>query len=128
MRRFPFGWLAGCVGTIGLAVGAPARAVKVSAAFNNSGPYTNTMVLLPKGAIFDPGLPVFSGLPSLPSPPLFNTNADAYTGFAFGTPLTAVQMGGDALSSITQVAANTFDINLTLTNFSLTSIALSANE
>jgi len=128
MRRFPLGFLAACVGAFSLAVVAPAQAVKVGAAFNSSGPYTNTMVLGPKGAIFDPGLPAFTGLPSLPAPPLFGTNADTYTGFAFGTPLTAVQMGGDALSSITQVAANTFDVNLTLTNFSLTSIALPANE
>jgi hypothetical protein len=75
------------------------------------------MVLGPKGAIFDPGLPACTGLPSLPAPPLFGTNADACTGYAFATPLTAVQMGGDALSSIRQVAANSFDVNLTLPNF-----------
>ena len=128
MRRFPFGFLVGCVGAIGLSFVPPARAVKVSAAFNTSGPYTNSMVLGPKGAIFDPGVPAFTGLPSLPAPPLFGTSADAFTGFAFGTPLTAVQMGGDALSSITQVAPNTYDLGLTLTNFTLSSISLPANE
>lgn len=128
MRFFCLGLMAGCAGAIGLALVPPAQAVKVSAAFNNSGPYTNSMLLGPKITILDPGAPIFTGLPALPAPPLFGTNTDAYTGFTFGTLLTAVQMGGDALSSITQVAPNAYDLGLTLTNFTLSSISLSANE
>ena len=113
---------------LGLAA-APAQAVQVSAAYNSSGPYSNTMGLVPKAIILDPGTPNCSGAPFLPTPiPLFTPNTDLVSACNFGTPLTAVQMGGDASSSITRLPGNVYDINLTLTNFSLTSISLPANE
>lgn len=115
---------------IGLSIAAlsPAQAVKVSASYNASGPYSNVMALTPKVTIFDPGVPVYTGLPSLAAPALFATNVDSVPAFSFGSPLTAVQMTGDALSSISQPSAGNYDINLTLTNFTLSSIALASNE
>ena len=128
MRIHSLRFLAGCVGMISLGLATPARAVKVNATYNASGPYTNVMSLLPKVTIFDPGTPVFTGLPTLPAPPLLGTNTDSYPAFTFGTPFTAVQMTGDALSSISQPSAGAYDINLTLTNFSISSLSLPANE
>jgi len=116
------------LGALGLGWLSPAQAVKVSASYNPSGPYSNVMPLPPKVTILDPGAPSFTGLPSLPAPPLFGTNPDIIPAFSYGTPLTAVQMVGDALSSISQPSAGTYDISLTLTNFLLSSIALPSNE
>jgi hypothetical protein len=117
-----------CLGSISLGLASPARAVRVSGTYNASGPYSNVMSLTPKVAIFDPGTPNFTGLASLPAPALFGTNTDTIPAFTFGTPLTAVQMTGDAVSSISQPAAGVYDINITLTNFTISSIALAANE
>ena len=116
------------LGALGLGCLSPAQAVKVSASYNTSGPYSNVMALPPKVTILDPGSPSFTGLPSLPAPPLFGTNSDIVPAFSYGTPLTAVQMVGDALSSISQPTASAYDINLTLTNFLLSSIALPSTE
>ena len=133
MRLLPsLGVSIGCtgalLGALGLGWLSPAQAVKVSASYNTSGPYSNVMSLPPKVTILDPGPPSFIGLPSLAAPPLFGTNPDSVPAFSYGTPLTAVQMGGDALSSISQPSAGNYDINLTLTNFLLSSIALPSNE
>lgn len=107
---------------------APAQAVKVSASFNASGPYSNAMGLPAKVTILDPGVPAFTGLPSLTAPILFGTSTDTLPAFTFGTPVTAVQMTGDAVSSISQPSPGNYDISLSLTNFVLSSIALPANE
>jgi hypothetical protein len=124
-----------CLGTllaglssISLGLVSPAQAVKVSASTNPSAPYSNVMSLAPKATIFDPGTPNFTSLPSLAAPALFGTNSDNISAFSYGTAVTAVQMTGDALSSISQPSLNAFDINLTLTNFTISSIALPANE
>ncbi len=86
------------------------------------------MSLAPKITVFDPGAPDFTSLPSLAAPALFGTTSDFLSAFSYGTALTAVQMTGDALSSISQPSPNAFDISLTLTNFTISSIALPANE
>jgi hypothetical protein len=124
-----------CLGTllaglssISLGLVSPAQAVKVSASTNPSGPYSNVMSLAPKVTILDPGTPNFTSLPSLAAPALFGTNSDTISPFSYGTAVTAVQMTGDALSSISQPSLNAFDISLTLTNFTISSIALPANE
>lgn len=122
------GTLLAALGLISLGVVSPAQAVKVSASTNTSGPYTNVMSLAPKVTVFDPGTPNFTSLPSLAAPALFGTNSDSITGFSYGTAITAVQMTGDALSSISQPSPNAYDISLTLTNFTISSIALPANE
>lgn len=118
----------GCISSLVLGAISPVQAVKVSASYNASGPYTNVMALPPKAILFDPGTPTFTSLPSLAAPPLFGLNSDSVAGFGYGTPSTAVQMVGDALSSISQPSPGTYDINLTLTNFVLSSISLASNE
>lgn len=122
------GILLACLASVGLGLAGPAEAVKVSATYNASGSYSNTMSLTPKLTILDPGIANFVGAPSLAAPALFNTNTDAVSAFSFGTPLTAVQMTGDAISSISQPLPNIYDISLTLTNFTFSSQALAANE
>jgi hypothetical protein len=86
------------------------------------------MGLPPKLLLFDPGTAAFTGATSLAAPPLLGISTDTYPSFGFGTPLTAVQMSGDAISSITQPTTGSYDISLTLTNFNLSSISLPANE
>ena len=76
----------------------------------------------------DPGSPNFTGVPSLAAPPVTGTNTDTISSFQFGSLVTPVQMTGDAISSISQPVANLFDIDLTLTNFTIQSINLPSNE
>ena len=110
-----------------IAFGTPAGAVKLSATTAGA-PYTNSMSLGPKITIFDPGSPNFTGVPSLAAPPVTGTNTDTISSFQFGSLVTPVQMTGDAISSISQPVANLFDIDLTLTNFTIQSINLPSNE
>lgn len=127
-RRVPAqAGLLGLTALAAIAFGTPAEAVKVSATTAGA-PYTNSMTLGPKLTIFDPGTPNFTGAPSVPAPPVSGTNTDTYLGFQFGSGITAVQMTGDAMSSISQPFANVFDIDLTLTNFTIQSISAPSNE
>lgn len=124
------GWLLGLAALLGFIAAAPAHAVRVSAThINPLAPHTNTMSLAPKLVIFDPGTPAFIGAPSLTAPAAPGSVSDTVAGFTFGTPSTAVQISGDAISSITRPGpAPIFNLDLTLTNFSFSSISLPANE
>ena len=115
------GWRLGLAALLALAAGSPSQAVKVSAThINPLGPHTNSMGLNPKLVIFDPGTPNFIGTTSLAAPPTgFPPNTDTISGFTFPGP--AVQMTGDAISSISQPLASVFDLNLKLTNFTISS-------
>lgn len=118
----------------GLAAGMPARAVSLSAYYNNSGPFTNSMGLLPKSpvGIFQPGIAQCQNAPTLTAPAFnsFLTASNTYIGCSWGSVLNPAYMLGDAVATISNLGLNNYDLSLTLTNFSLnsTSVPPPANE
>lgn len=116
----------------GLAAANPAQAVKVSAYYNDFGPgYTNSMTLVGKSGpgIFNPGPAAFLGAFSLAAGPVGPAVTDTISSFTFGSGATPVQMGGDAISSVQQTSPGVYNLNLTLTNFTIQSNnATPANE
>lgn len=103
---------------VSLATGENAWGVAVSASYSGTQSTTNHMGLPPVGAIFDPGTPDFGFLGLVA--PGFGTNSVSIP-FAYPAnapnPVNAVQMYGDAVSSITNLGAGVFQAEIIITNF-----------
>jgi hypothetical protein len=101
-------------------VAAPAAAVEVSAAFNPGQAGSNHMGLPPTAVVFDPGLADF-GTPGLAAPGSGTNTTTVSFAYPAGAPnpANAVQMYGDAVSSITNLGSGAFQVEVTLTNFQM---------
>lgn len=95
-----------------------AQAVAVSASYNPGQAGTNLMGLPPVGTIFDPGTPDF-GFLGLAAPGSGTTSITIPLAYPANAPnaSNAVQMYGDAVSTVTNLGAGAFQVELTLTNF-----------
>jgi hypothetical protein len=105
-------------GAVLLVSAETAGAVAVSASYNPSQAGSNHMALPPVGTIFDPGTPDFGSL-GLVAPGAGTSSVTvplAYPANAFNAG-NAVQMYGDAVSTITNLGAGAFQVEVTLTNF-----------
>lgn len=114
---------------VGLIGAAPVRAVSVSAYYNNLQPVTNSLGLLPKfpnPGILQPGLAQCQNGATLtaPAPNSFLTATLTYNNCMWGSILNPAYMSGDAVSTITNLGLNNYDISLTLTNLSLNSTSV----
>ncbi len=95
-----------------------ANAVAVSASYNPFQAGTNHISLPPVGTIFDPGTPDFGSL-GLVAPGSGTNTVTVPLAYPANAPnaANAVQMYGDAVSSITNLGAGAFQVEVTLTNF-----------
>jgi hypothetical protein len=93
-----------------------AHAVAVSASYGTAG--TNHMGLPAVGSIFDPGLPDFGAL-GLVAPGAGTNSVTIPLAYPANAPNAAnkVQMFGDAVSTVTNLGAGAFQVEVTLTNF-----------
>ncbi|MGD9722376.1 MAG: PEP-CTERM sorting domain-containing protein [Pirellulales bacterium] len=94
------------------------KAVAISASYNPSQAGTNHMALPPVGTIFDPGTPDFGSL-GLVAPGAGSNSVTVPLAYPANAPNAgnAVQMYGDAVSTVTNLGAGAFQVEVTLTNF-----------
>lgn len=95
-----------------------AKAVAVSASYNTSQSTSNHMALPPLGTLFDPGTPDFGSL-GLVAPGAGSNSVTIPFAYPANAPNAGnpVQMYGDAVSTVTNLGAGAFEVEVTLTNF-----------
>ncbi len=122
MRNSPFSKLILVCGFMGGMTALPviplASAVEVSASSDGFFALSNHMALPGPAGLFDPGLADF-GLPGLAAPAAGASTVTVPFAYPGNAPNAAnpVQMYGDAISTITNLGAGSFQLELTLTNF-----------
>ncbi|HEY2838838.1 MAG TPA: hypothetical protein VGJ26_06805, partial [Pirellulales bacterium] len=117
-------------GAVLLASAHTAKAVAVSASYNGTQAGSNYMGLPAAATLFDPGTPDFGSL-GLVAPGSGSSSATIPLAYPAGAPSAsnAVQMYGNAISKVTNLGAGAFQVDVTLTNFSIDQgTALPSNE